>query len=78
MTTILESPLRREIRIDDKPYTLTINPHGFSLVEKRRRKGVERNWKDFVGEDHDSGGDSAGDGAGDGAQDGNGRGDELS
>ena len=40
MTTALDKSLRREIQIEDKPYTLTIDPQGLKLVEKGRRNGV--------------------------------------
>jgi hypothetical protein len=45
MTTRLEGPLKREISIDDAPYTLTITPEGMTLVPKGRRKGVTLEWK---------------------------------
>lgn len=32
--TPLEKPLRRELMIDDKAYTLTIDPHGLKLALK--------------------------------------------
>ena len=51
MTTRLEAPLKREIAIDDEPYTLTITPDGMSLVVKGRRKGFEMRWRDLVSGD---------------------------
>jgi hypothetical protein len=45
MTTRLEGPLKREISIDDAPWTLTITPAGLTLVPKGRRKGVTLEWK---------------------------------
>ena len=33
MTTKLDKPIRREINIDDRAYTLTIDPDGLKLVE---------------------------------------------
>lgn len=51
MTTPLDKPLRREITVDDKAYTLTIDPHGLKLVEKGRRNGVELPWKDLLSGD---------------------------
>jgi len=51
MTTRLETPLRREITIDGKPHTLTIDPDGLKLVEKGRRKGVELTWAALVSGD---------------------------
>ena len=41
MTTKLDKPLKREVQIGDKAYTLTIDPAGLKLVEKGHRKGVE-------------------------------------
>jgi hypothetical protein len=51
MTTVLERPLRREIWIDNKPYTPTLSAAGFTLVEKRRRRGLELHWRDLVNGD---------------------------
>ena len=51
MTTALDKSLRREIEIDDRAYTLTIDPHGLKLVEKGRRNGVELAWRDLVNGD---------------------------
>ncbi|MDQ3287289.1 MAG: hypothetical protein M3Q42_03330 [Pseudomonadota bacterium] len=51
MTTKLDKPLRREIDIEGKPYTLTIDEDGLKLVEKGRRKGHELRWRDIVNGD---------------------------
>lgn len=51
MTTRLDKPLRREIEVDGKLYTVTIDAHGLKLVEKGRRKGDELLWKDIVSGD---------------------------
>ena len=51
MTTSLDKSLRREIEIDERAYTLTIDPHGLKLVEKGRRNGVELAWRDLVNGD---------------------------
>lgn len=51
MTTKLEAPLRREVEIDGAPYTLTITPHGMTLVPKGRRKGYELAWEALVSGD---------------------------
>ena len=48
MTTKLERPLKREILIDEKPYTLTIDAAGLKLVEKGRRNGQEVSWKQIL------------------------------
>jgi hypothetical protein len=51
MTTKLERPLKREIVVDDKPYTLTVDANGLKLVEKGRRNGQEMTWKQVLGPD---------------------------
>ena len=48
MTTKLDRPLKREILIDEKPYTLTIDAAGLKLVEKGRRNGQEVTWKQIL------------------------------
>jgi hypothetical protein len=45
MTTRLERPLKREIEIEGKAFTLTIDGAGLKLVEKGRRNGQELSWK---------------------------------
>lgn len=49
--TPLDKPLRRELRIGEQTYTLTIDPDGLKLVEKGRRKGTELKWVDLVSGD---------------------------
>lgn len=51
MTTKLDKPIRREIEINEQPYTLTIDAEGLKLVEKGRRKGQELLWRDLVNGD---------------------------
>lgn len=51
MTTALDKALRREITIKERAYTLTIDPSGLKLVEKGRRNGIEKSWRDLLGED---------------------------
>jgi hypothetical protein len=48
MATKLEKPLRRELMVNDEPYTLTIAPDGLKLVPKGKRNGHEIAWKDIV------------------------------
>jgi hypothetical protein len=48
MTTKLDRPLKREIVVDEKPYTLTIDAAGLKLVEKGRRNGHEVSWKQIL------------------------------
>jgi hypothetical protein len=51
MTTKLERPLKREIVVEDKPYTLTVDATGLKLVEKGRRNGTELSWKQVLASD---------------------------
>ena len=64
MTTKLDRPLKREILINEKAYTLTIDADGLKLVEKGRRNGQSLSWKSVV-----SGAESSDDvGGGEGAE----------
>lgn len=49
--TKLDKPVRREIEVDGKPYTLTIDPVGLKLVEKGHRKGIALTWKNILSGD---------------------------
>lgn len=49
--TPLNSPLRRELLIDQRHYTLLLDPDGLRLTEKGRRKGIELRWADLVSGD---------------------------
>ncbi len=49
--TPLDKPLRRELEIDGRPYTLTVDPEGLKLTEKGRRKGLALRWSDLVNGD---------------------------
>ena len=51
MTTKLDGPLKRELIVEGRPYTLTVDPAGLKLTPKGRRKGFELAWKDFVSGD---------------------------
>jgi hypothetical protein len=46
--TKLEKSLKRELTVDGKSYTLTIDQEGFKLTEKGRRKGHGLRWKDLL------------------------------
>lgn len=59
MATKLDKPLRREIEIGDKAYTLVIDPQGLKLTEKGHRKGQEMGWNQILGGGDSSGGSSA-------------------
>lgn len=49
--TPLDKPLRREIIIDERPYTLTLDPEGLKLTEKGHRNGLQLAWQDLVNGD---------------------------
>ena len=49
--TKLDKPLRRELAIGEKSYTLTIAPEGLKLTEKGHRKGIELKWGELVNGD---------------------------
>ena len=51
MTTKLDGPLRREVDIKGRAYTLTVDPDGLKLVPKGRRKGLELQWTALVSGD---------------------------
>ena len=51
MTTKLDRPLKRELSVGGKPYTLTIAPDALHLVPKGHRKGYELAWVDLVSGD---------------------------
>jgi len=49
--TKLEKTLRRALLIDEREYTLAIDPVGLRLTEKGKRKGVTLGWQDLVNGD---------------------------
>jgi len=49
--TKLDKPIRRELAIGDKTYTITIDPAGVKVVEKGRRNGISLAWSDIVSGD---------------------------
>ncbi|CTP92812.1 hypothetical protein [Xanthomonas graminis] len=49
--TPLDKPLRRELEIDGRLYTLTVDPEGLKLTEKGRRNGLALRWSDLVNGD---------------------------
>ncbi|HYG07995.1 MAG TPA: hypothetical protein VD865_16510 [Stenotrophomonas sp.] len=49
--TPLDKPLRRELEVEGRAYTLTIDPQGLKLVEKGRRKGLELAWQELLNGD---------------------------
>jgi hypothetical protein len=49
--TPLDTPLRRQLEIGGRQYTLLLDADGMRLTEKGRRKGVELRWLDLVSGD---------------------------
>ena len=49
--TPLDTSLRRELDVQGRAYTLTLDPQGLKLVEKGRRKGSALAWTDLVNGD---------------------------
>ncbi len=49
--TPLDKPLRREVQVGDKAYTVVIDPDGLRFTEKGKRKGVELSWRDLASGD---------------------------
>jgi hypothetical protein len=49
--TPLDKPLKREVRVGEDAYSLTIDPDGLKLVPKGKRKGLELRWTDLVSGD---------------------------
>lgn len=49
--TPLDKPIKREVRIGDASYTLTIDPAGLKLVPKGKRNGITLAWTDIVSGD---------------------------
>lgn len=51
MATKLDKPLKREIEVEGKLYTVTISRDGVKVVEKGKRKGQELTWKTIISGD---------------------------
>ena len=49
--TPLDKPLRRQVEVDGKTYTVTIDPDGLKFTEKGRRKGIELGWRELASGD---------------------------
>jgi hypothetical protein len=48
MVTLLQKTLKRELRINDSTFILTISPQSLKLTAKGRRKGYELKWEELV------------------------------
>lgn len=51
MATRLEKPIRRELELGGKLYTVTISPSGVKVVEKGKRRGHELSWESIISGD---------------------------
>jgi len=51
MATLLDKTLKREVRIGDRSYILSISPLTLKLTPKGKRKGLELNWESLVSGD---------------------------
>jgi len=49
--TKLDKPIRRELKIGETDYTITIAPESLKVVQKGHRKGIELRRTDIVGGD---------------------------
>ncbi|TCV97760.1 hypothetical protein EC912_101777 [Luteibacter rhizovicinus] len=49
--TRLDKPLRRELEIADRLYTVSIDPLGLRLTQKGHRNGVTLKWQDLLNGD---------------------------
>ncbi len=49
--TPLDKPLRRQVEVDGRTYTVVIDPEGLKFTEKGRRNGVVLRWRDLVSGD---------------------------
>ena len=49
MTTILDKELKRQVTVDGVDYTVAVDPEGFRLTGKgKRRPQVELRWRDLL------------------------------
>ena len=51
MATRLEKPIRRELELAGKLYTVTISLAGVKVVEKGKRRGHELSWETIISGD---------------------------
>lgn len=48
MTTRLAKPMKRELEVDGKLYTITLSPEGVKITPKGARTGQEISWRDLL------------------------------
>ena len=52
MATVLDKELKRQVTIDGADYTVAVDPDGFRLIGKGKRKPeVELRWRDLLSGD---------------------------
>lgn len=51
MTTRLDKPIKRELELGGKLYTVTISPDGVKVTEKGKRIGQELSWDAIISGD---------------------------
>jgi hypothetical protein len=51
MTTKLDSPIKREIKLGKELYTVIMSPEGVKIALKGRRKGREISWETLLSGD---------------------------
>ncbi len=51
MATKLDKPIKRELALNGRLYTVTMSPTGVKVVEKGKRKGHELSWERIVSGD---------------------------
>jgi len=48
MTTLLDKTLKRELRINGRPFIVALSPQALKLTVKGKRKGLELQWDALV------------------------------
>ena len=48
MTTLLDRTLKRELRINGRPFIVALSPEALKLTAKGKRKGLELQWDALV------------------------------
>jgi hypothetical protein len=48
MSVALDKPIKREVRINGEPHTLTLDADGVTIVRKGARKGFTVTWASLV------------------------------
>ncbi len=51
MTTKLDSPIKRELKLGKEFYTVIVSPEGVKIALKGRRKGREISWETLLSGD---------------------------